>query len=63
MLSQYEDEPESPRKLTEALQKTAAVITQGTEAMLVGGKSGAIYLRRVFMCGIAGRNKPTKQLK
>ena len=60
MLSQYEEEPDSPSKLADALQKTAVALTQGTEAMLAGGRSSALHLKRVLMCGVAGRNKPRK---
>lgn len=60
MLSQYDEEPDSPSKITDALQKTAAALTQGTEAMLAGGRTSAVHLRRVLMCGVAGRNKARK---
>ncbi len=59
MLSRYEDEPEdeAPGKLTEALNKTAVALTQGTEAVLQGANKQAVYLRRLLMCGVGGRHK------
>ena len=57
MLSKYEDEPESPSSLTEALTKTAEALTHGTEAVLVGANGGARYLKRLLMCGVGGRHK------
>ena len=60
MLDKYEEQPESPSKLAEAMSKTATAFTKGTETMLVGSKSSAIYLRRALMCGMAGRNKSKK---
>ena len=57
MLSKYEEEPDSPGKFAEMMNKTTAMLTQGTESVLIGSKSSAIYLRQVFLCGIAGRAK------
>lgn len=56
MLAKYENE-ESPSKVAEALTKTARVFTQGTEVVLGGANGSALYLRRILMCGIGGRNR------
>ncbi len=57
MLSKYEDEPDSPNTLTEALTKTAEILTQKTEAVLSSANGGARYLRKLMMCGVGGRHK------
>ena len=57
MLSKYEDEPESPRRLAESLSRTAEVIAQGTAQMLTGANYNAVYLKRLLMCGLGGRAK------
>lgn len=57
MLSQYEEEPESPGTLAEAITKTAEILTQKTGAVLSSANGGARYLRKIMMCGVGGRYK------
>ena len=57
MLSRYEDEPETPSVLTEALTKSAEMLTHSTEVVMNGANGGARYLKRMMMCGIGGRQK------
>lgn len=57
MLSKYEDEPETPNALTDALTKTAEALTQGTKAVLIGANGRARSFRQLMMCGIGGRRK------
>jgi len=57
MLSRYEeDQEEATSKLAEALNKTAVVLSQGTDAVLQGANKQAVYLRRLLMCGMGGRH-------
>lgn len=57
MLSKYEEEPESPSVLTEALTKSVEMLSHSTDAVLDSASGGARYLKRVMLCGIGGRHK------